>query len=229
MSNEILAIRNMSYSYPGRKIFENINLDLDCGVFYALLGESGSGKTTFLSIISGQDDRYEGEICYKDREIREIGLTKYRRSGVSIIYQNYNLLGYLNAVENVMLAMDISGNVRKPDAARALELLDKMGIDEKKARQKTSKLSGGEQQRVAIARSLLTDSPIIAADEPTGNLDWKNSEEIVSLFEKLAHENGKCVVMVTHNEELAKKADVILRIDQKNAVINVDAVQQTVQ
>ena len=221
MSDEILTIRNMSYSYPGREIFRDVNLDLKSGVFYALLGESGSGKTTFLSIIAGQDDRYQGEVCYLGREIREIGLTRYRRSGVSTIYQNYNLLGYLNAVENVMLAMDISDNVSKPDAARALELLDKMGIDEKKARQKTSKLSGGEQQRVAIARSLLTDSPIIAADEPTGNLDWKNGEEIVALFEKLAHENGKCVVMVTHNEELARKADVIMRIDQKNTAINV--------
>ncbi len=225
MSDVILTINNLSYSYPGRKIFENVTLELKSGVFYALLGESGSGKTTFLSIIAGQDDRYQGEVSYRGKEIRETGLTRYRRSGVSIIYQNYNLLGYLNAVENIMLAMDISDNVREPDARRALELLNKMGIDEKKARQKTSKLSGGEQQRVAIARSLLTDAPIIAADEPTGNLDWKNSEEIVSLFEKLAHENGKCVIMVTHNEELAKKADVIMRIDQRNTMINAEGVR----
>ena len=132
-----------------------------------------------------------------------------------MIYQNYNLINNYSAVENIAVAMDISENVKGLDKDRIMSVLEELGIDEKKANRKASSLSGGEQQRVAIARSILTDSPIIVADEPTGNLDSKNGQEVMEIFNRLAREMNKCVIMVTHNDKLAEDCDVILRIDEQ--------------
>ena len=132
-----------------------------------------------------------------------------------MIYQNYNLINNYSAVENIAVAMDISENVKGLDKDRIMSVLEELGIDEKKANRKASSLSGGEQQRVAIARSILTDSPIIVADEPTGNLDSKNGQEVMEIFNRLAREMNKCVIMVTHNAKLAEDCDVILRIDEQ--------------
>ncbi len=216
----LLKVKDLNYYYKDgdskRDIFVDCNIQFEIGKFYSLLGDSGSGKTTFLSIIGGQDKRYKGEILCDDKEIKEIGLDKYRRSKVSMIYQNYNLIPYLNAVENIMVAMDISENVNKINKEEIYSLLKEIGIDHKKAQRKASSLSGGEQQRVAIARSIETNCPFIIADEPTGNLDYKNSEEIICLFKDLAHRYNKCIIMVTHNEKLALETDVIYRIDEVN-------------
>ena len=138
-----------------------------------------------------------------------------------MIYQNYNLIGHLNSLENIFIAMDISENVSRIDRQEVETLLEEIGITRDKMTRKSSSLSGGEQQRVAIARSIETDSKIIVADEPTGNLDWKASEEVIELFTKLAHERGKCVIMVTHNEKLAQQTDVIYRIDQQSHKLTV--------
>ncbi|MBE6103952.1 MAG: ABC transporter ATP-binding protein [Erysipelotrichaceae bacterium] len=215
----LLEIRNLNYSYKDgdgkRVIFDNAEAEFDSGLFYAILGESGSGKTTFLSVIAGQDNRYEGEVRFNGKEIKSIGLDKYRRTAVSMIYQNYNLINNYSAVENIAVAMDISENVKGLDKDRIMSVLEELGIDEKKANRKASSLSGGEQQRVAIARSILTDSPIIVADEPTGNLDSKNGQEVMEIFNRLAREMNKCVIMVTHNDKLAEDCDVILRIDEQ--------------
>ena len=215
----VLEVRNLNYSYPDgegkRIIFDDCNISFKTGKFYAILGDSGSGKTTFLSVIAGLDKKYEGQILYGGKEIQEIGLDKYRRSGVSMIFQSYNLIPHLNAIENCMVAMDISSNVKVLDKNKVLQLLDKYGIDEKKAKRKVNSLSGGEQQRVAIVRTILTESKIIIADEPTGNLDQNASQNIIDLFVRLAHEQNKCVIMVTHNQKLAEYADIRYVIDQK--------------
>ncbi|MBR6958685.1 MAG: ATP-binding cassette domain-containing protein, partial [Erysipelotrichaceae bacterium] len=181
----LLEIKDLNYSYKDgdskRVIFDDAEAEFDNGLFYAILGESGSGKTTFLSVIAGQDNRYEGQVIFNGKEIKDIGLDKYRRTAVSMIYQNYNLINNYSAVENIVVAMDISENVKQLDRNRIMSVLNELGIDEKKASRKASSLSGGEQQRVAIARSILTDSPIIVADEPTGNLDSKNGKEVKRL------------------------------------------------
>ena len=225
----LLQVKELNYSYKDgdskRDIFINCNIEFETGYFYSLLGDSGSGKTTFLSIIGGQDKSYEGKVICDDKEIKEIGLDKYRRSKVSMIYQNYNLIPYLNAIENIMIAMDISENVKTIDKQEIYHLLESIGINQKKANRKASSLSGGEQQRVAIARAIETNCPIIVADEPTGNLDYKNSEDIIQLFKQLAHKYNRCIIMVTHNEKLAQESDVIYRIDEVNKKIVLESRQ----
>ncbi|MBQ9037147.1 MAG: ABC transporter ATP-binding protein [Erysipelotrichaceae bacterium] len=219
----ILEVRNLNYFYKDgegkRIIFEKAEASFEQGLFYAILGESGSGKTTFLSVIAGQDSRYEGEVQFKGQEIKQIGLDKYRRTGVSMIYQNYNLINNYNAVDNIKIAMDISENVTKINDDEIYSVLEELGISKEKTRRKSSSLSGGEQQRVAIARSILTDSDIIVADEPTGNLDSNTSDEVMGIFKSLAKERNKCVIMVTHNERLAEMCDVIYTLDQENKKI----------
>lgn len=216
----VLEVKHLNYSYPDgdgkRIIFEDCNVTFELGKFYAILGDSGSGKTTFLSVIAGLDKKYEGEVLYEGEEIQAIGLDKYRRSGVSMIFQNYNLIPHLNAIENCMVAMDISNNVNWIDKREVLSLLDQYGIDEKKAKRKVNSLSGGEQQRVAIVRTILSASKIIIADEPTGNLDQTSSESIIDTFLKLAHDENKCVIMVTHNQKLAECSDIQYYIDQRD-------------
>ena len=219
----ILEVKNLNYFYKDgegkRIIFEDAEASFEQGLFYAILGESGSGKTTFLSVIAGQDSRYEGEVLFKGQEIKQIGLDKYRRTGVSMIYQNYNLINNYNAVDNIKIAMDISENVTKINDDEIYSVLEELGISKEKTRRKSSSLSGGEQQRVAIARSILTDSDIIVADEPTGNLDSNTSDEVMGIFKSLAKERNKCVIMVTHNERLAEMCDVIYTLDQENKKI----------
>lgn len=218
----ILEIKNLSYAYPDgenyRVIFDHLNLSFDLNHFYAVLGDSGSGKTTLLSVIAGLDALYQGEIFYKGEEIKKIGLDKYKRNAVSMIFQSYNLIPHLNALENCFIAMDISENVKTIDRKKVEELLFSFGLDQKKTMRKVSLLSGGEQQRVAIARAILCGSPIIIADEPTGNLDAHTALLITETLAKLSRE-GKCIIMVTHNEKLAHYADTILKIDQEHKTI----------
>lgn len=219
----ILEIKKLSYFYPDgegkRIIFDHTDVSFNKSHFYAILGDSGSGKTTLLSILAGLDKRYDGEVIYEGKELKEIGFDKYRRSAVSMIFQSYNLIPHLSAIENCMIAMDISSNVKKLDKKKVQELLNSFGIDEKKAKRRVNSLSGGEQQRVAIVRTILTESTIIIADEPTGNLDQNASQSIIETFIKLAHAQNKCVIMVTHNQKLAQYADTILWIDQEEKKI----------
>ena len=223
MKERILDIRDLSYSYIDgdrkRVIFENASCSFESGSFYAISGDSGSGKTTFLYCIAGLDDRYQGEIRYRDRELKEIKRDYYRRNAVSIIFQNYNLIPYVSPLENVRIAMDISDKSTKYDESAVIGLLKHMGIGQQMIYRKTSSLSGGEQQRVAIARAFAKNSDIILADEPTGNLDESHSFEIINLFKQLAHEYNKCVIMVTHNPKLYELADRKYFIDQKSRKI----------
>lgn len=208
----ILKAKNVSYFYQDgdrkRIILKDTTICFEQGQFYTILGDSGSGKTTFLSLISALDEPKAGQILYHDKNIKEIGYDEYRRDDISIIFQNYNLVPYLTALENVLVAMTITDNKLPAEQKEvAYNLLDYIGITKTKADRLVTQLSGGEQQRVAIARALSTNVDIILADEPTGNLDEEMEKEIVDIFKDLALTHNKCVIVVTHSKEIAKQSD----------------------
>ena len=214
----ILETRDLYFTYPdgeNRKVILNeVNVSFEKGKFYTILGASGSGKTTFLSLIAALDKPEKGEILFNGEDIGKIGLEKYRRNNIGIVFQSYNLIPYMNGLENVMVAMSITDNKIEGNMKdKALEILESVGIDGTKATRRINRLSGGEQQRVAIARAISTNVEVIVADEPTGNLDGKTSETIIELFKELAHQRDKCVIMVTHSEKIAEQSDVILKLN----------------
>ncbi len=212
----IIKLENVSYRYSdakkGEYVLKNLSYDFELGKIYAIKGESGSGKTTLLSLISGLEKCREGDIFFKEKNLKKLNLDKYRNSDIGIIFQSYNLLPHLTAIENVILSMDISSIKIKKKKETALMLLEKVGLNKEKAKRRILRLSGGEQQRVAIARSLSYNPSIILADEPTGNLDKKTENEILTIFKKLATEENKCVIIVTHSENVAKQADKIFEL-----------------
>ena len=222
----ILEVKNITYYYQDgrnkRVILNDLDAEFETGKFYAILGESGSGKTTFLSLISSLDTPQSGVILFKGQSIKEIGYEKYRRNHISIVFQNYNLIQYMTAVENVLVAMGITDNKIEGNKKEvAYKLLEDVGIDKETADRRVNRLSGGEQQRTAIARALSTDPEIIMADEPTGNLDHETSGEIIELLMRLAHERDKCVIVVTHDLKIAEKSDVILQLDTEKKAFTV--------
>ena len=201
----MLELKDVSYYYKSQKdkmILDHISYEFEKGVMYAILGSSGSGKTTLLSLLAGLDVPVDGTICVAGEDILQKGLNAHRRDHISLVFQNYNLIDYLTPVENVKLG----------GKADAEELLAQMGIDEAQRNRNVMQLSGGQQQRVAIARALASKAPILLADEPTGNLDEDTANEIISIFQKLAYEQEKCVIVGTHSRELAEQADVVLRL-----------------
>ena len=217
----ILETKDLYFTYPdgdARKVILNdVNVSFEKGKFYTILGASGSGKTTFLSLIAALDKAERGEIMYEGKSLSEIGYEKYRRNNVGIVFQSYNLIPYMNAVENVMVAMSITDNEMEKDMkSQALRILESVRIDGSKATRRINRLSGGEQQRVAIARAISTNVEVVLADEPTGNLDAKTSETIIEIFKELAHKQNKCVIMVTHSEKIANQSDVILKLNTDN-------------
>lgn len=217
----ILETKDLYFTYPdgdARKVILNdVSVSFEKGKFYTILGASGSGKTTFLSLIAALDKAERGEILYEGKSLSEIGYEKYRRNNAGIVFQSYNLIPYMNAVENVMVAMSITDNEMEKDMkGQALRILESVGIDGSKATRRINRLSGGEQQRVAIARAISTNVEVVLADEPTGNLDAKTSETIIEIFKELAHKQNKCVIMVTHSEKIANQSDVILKLNTDN-------------
>lgn len=217
--NYILMADRLCYYYQDgdviRHILKDVSFNFERGKFYTILGESGSGKTTLLSLLSALDEPKSGVIKYENRDIRNIGLEEYRRNKIGIIFQSYNLINYMTALENVYVAMGITdNNIPGNMGVIARNLLKFVGIDRIKANRPVNKLSGGEQQRVAIARSLSTDVDLLFADEPTGNLNQEMSDEIVKIFKTLAHQHNKCIIMVTHSKEIADKSDEILVLEK---------------
>lgn len=206
-----LEVKNLSHSYVDgmkkKKVLKDINVTFESGKFYAILGESGSGKTTLLSIMAGLLNREEGEILFNGEDIKKKGLNNYRLTKVGIIFQNYNLIPYMTAKENVETLMDIRKN---KDKNKIYDYLKQVGIDKETADRNVLKLSGGEGQRVAIARCLSCNIPIILADEPTGNLDEENEENIIKVFNEL--KKDKIVIVVTHSSRIAKKADIVYEL-----------------
>jgi len=209
----ILSIQNASYQYSDATADEyaikNISYDFEKGKIYAIRGRSGSGKTTLFSLISGLERCTEGKIIFDGKDLKNINLDKYRNSSIGIVFQSYNLLPYMTASENIILSMDVSGIKEKNKKEKAIYLMKSVGLKKEYADRKVLRLSGGEQQRVAIARSLSYDPKMIVADEPTGNLDKQTEAEILEIFKKLAHEEGKCVIIVTHSQNVCDIADVI--------------------
>ena len=192
------------------KALKGITYEFEQGKFYALIGRSGSGKTTLLSLLAALDIPTEGRVVFEDKSTAEIDRDLYHRDTVAVIYQSYNLLPLLSVMENVTFPMELK---KVPDAKKiAEEKLRAVGLDETYFKRLPAMLSGGEQQRVAIARALASDAKIILADEPTGNLDTENSEIVIDLLQKLAHEEGYCVIVVTHDLSIADKADEVLRL-----------------
>ena len=208
----ILKLENINYSYIDggyeREILKDLSYEFEAGKFYTILGPSGSGKTTLLSIIAGLDTAKSGNIYFNDTLITKNDLPKYRRNCISIVFQQYNLIGYLTALENVEVAMTETDNeVPKDTKNVAYNLLERFGIVKTKADRLVGQLSGGEQQRVAIARSLASNVDLIFADEPTGNLDTATEKEIISIFKELAHEYGKTIIVVTHSNAVSEMSD----------------------
>lgn len=213
---ELLKLENVSYRYKdapkGVYVFKNLNYSFEAGKIYAIKGKSGSGKTTLLSLISGLEKCTEGAIFFEDKNLKKINLNTYRNTHIGIVFQSYNLLPYLTASENIKLSMDISKCKIKHKNKKALELMKSVGLPEDYAKRKILKLSGGEQQRIAIARSLAYDAKIIIADEPTGNLDKDTENDILDIFKKLAKEENKCIIIVTHSKNVCDKVDVVYEL-----------------
>lgn len=213
-----LEIENLTYYYTQNAddyLFKEVTESFKEGLVYAILGSSGSGKTTFLSLLAGLDSPKDGVVKFDDINIKRQGLTKYRLHTVSTVFQSYNLLTYMSAFQNVKTAVNISGVEYTDEKQAIINILLKVGIKEDQIHKPVKQLSGGQQQRVAIARSLVTKSKIIIADEPTGNLDEDTTQEIVTIFQQIAHEENKIVIIVTHEKEVANASDVIYELKHR--------------
>ena len=210
----VLTLNNVTYKYEGTKknVLKGISAEFEAGKVYTIVGKSGSGKSTLLSLIAGLDVCGDGTILHGDTDLKKLDRDEYRSKGIGVIFQAFNLITNSTAVENIVLSMNISGTKEANKKAFAYALLEKIGIDRETADRKILKLSGGEQQRVGIARALAHNPDILVADEPTGNLDASTEDEILKIFTALAHENGKCVIIVTHSKRVTSIADVVYGI-----------------
>ena len=211
-----LKTNDVGYWYtdnPDDYLFKDVNLEFDKGMVYSILGQSGSGKTTFLSLLAGLDTPKAGEIFLEDTDINKSGLTNYRKNSVSTIFQAFNLMTYMTARQNVQTALEISG--KTVDNAKIEELFELVGISKDIIDKPVLKLSGGQQQRVAIVRALATEHDVIIADEPTGNLDEETTKDIVNIFKDIAHNQQKTVIIVTHESAVADETDITYELTQK--------------
>ena len=200
---------NYRYGKAARNALDGVSCEFRAGEVAAVVGPSGSGKTTLLSIMAGLDRPAHGEVYLGDRELGGMDMDEYRRRYVSVIFQAFHLFPLLTVLENVCFPMELNGVSEQEARERARLELERVGIAAEKHRRYPSQLSGGEQQRVAIARALSSGAQILLADEPTGNLDGENSRNIVDILTRLAHEDGYCVVIVTHDPAVAEAADTV--------------------
>lgn len=198
----IMEIKGVRYSYDNkRNVLKGVSAELDAGKMYAILGPSGCGKTTLLSLLGGLDSPLEGQILFDGQDIEITGLAAHRKNNVAFIFQSYNLIDYLTPKENVALTSKLPPQ----------PILERVGLTEEESKRSVLKLSGGQQQRVAIARALASDAKVILADEPTGNLDSKMGAEVMQLLHQLNKEDGRTIIMVTHNEQQAEQTDRTIR------------------
>ena len=212
----ILTATDVIYEYRNAyqtvRAVNGVSCEFEQGLVYAIVGSSGSGKTTFLSLLAGLDVPTSGTIALDGQSTAELDRDEYRLNHVSVIYQNFNLFQHLTVLENAAYPLYVRKVGGKEADAVAREKLLQVGLKEDQFKRLPNMLSGGEQQRVAIARALASGSEIILADEPTGNLDSTNSQNIVEILRQLAHENNRCVIIVTHDPAVAEAADVVLKM-----------------
>ena len=212
----LLEIKDVSKIYGDLHALDHVNLKVDKGEWVAIMGPSGSGKSTMMNIIGCMDRPTSGEVILDGRDISKESrkkLTELHRDKIGLVFQQFHLINYLTAVENVMVAQYYHS---MPDEAEALEALERVGLKER-ARHLPSQLSGGEQQRVCIARALINSPEIILADEPTGNLDEANENIVLEIFRKL-HQEGTSLIVVTHDPEVGEEAQRIVRLEHGKIV-----------
>ncbi len=210
----VLTAENITYIYQSKyqkvQALTDVSCDFEAGKFYAIVGQSGSGKTTLLSMLAGLGTPNEGEVVANGQSVKEFGSERHRRENVSVIYQAFNLFPSLNILENVMYPMRISGVSAGKAKPRAKELLAAVGLDDVDERKRPAMLSGGQQQRVA--RALASEAKVLLADEPTGNLDSENGRLVIDLLKRLAKEENRCIIVVTHDLDIAAQADMVYRM-----------------
>lgn len=221
VSMPILELENVSYHYNGTKknVINQASISFERGQVYAIIGRSGSGKTTLLSLLAGLDVCSEGSLTFQQTALKDVDRDAYRARDIGVIFQNYNLLYTSTAVGNIVLSMNISNMDVKDKKAHAHTLLDQVGIPMEDRNRKILKLSGGEQQRVAIARALSHEPSIILADEPSGNLDQDSEEQIMTILREQAHEQDRCVIVVTHSRKAASYADEVWSMNKNGELL----------
>ena len=209
-----LKLENVSYQYKhgDRKVVNQVTCLFEGGKLNSVLGPSGSGKTTLLSLMAGLDQPSQGQIYIDGESLADLDLDQYRRQRVSMIFQAFQLFPLLTALENVCFPMQLNGISKDEIPEKAKSLLSSVGITEDKFKRYPANLSGGEQQRVAIARTLATGAHVLLADEPTGNLDKANGDKLIEILGQLAHEQGNCVIIVTHDSSIAERSDKVWRM-----------------
>ena len=208
---KLLELKNITKSYGSLYALDKVNLSIDKGEWIAIMGPSGSGKSTMMNIISCMDKPTEGQVIFDGRDITKDSrrkLTEFHRDKIGLVFQQFHLINYLNAVENVMIAQYYHS---MPDEKEALEALERVGLKDR-AKHLPSQLSGGEQQRVCIARALINSPELILADEPTGNLDEANENIVLDLFRQL-HKEGTSLIVVTHDPEVGEVAERVVRLE----------------
>ena len=210
----ILKLENVSYRYQDapkdQYVFQNRNYEFEQGKMYAIKGKSGSGKTTLLSIVTGLEKCTEGNVFYEEKNLKKMNLDRFRNTEIGIVFQSYNLLPRLTAMENIILSMEVSKVKVKNKKEKALELMKSVGLSEEHAKRKILKLSGGEQQRVAIARAIAKNPKLLLCDEPTGALDYKTGKSILKLLQDMARNEKMTVIIITHNAAIAPMADKVI-------------------
>ena len=216
MSEFVIETQHLYKRFGQVTALEDINIQIRQGEFIAIMGASGSGKTTLMNILTGLDTASEGKVILDGvdaAQLDEIGRQRFRAEKIGLVFQQFHLIPYLTALENVMLAQHYHSVI---DEAAAKAVLEQVGLGHR-IDHRPSQLSGGEQQRVCIARALVNQPPVIFADEPTGNLDAESEENVMSILKNISN-SGKCVIMVTHNTDLIKYADKVYNLE--NGVLN---------
>lgn len=210
----MLSVKNLKKTFQSGEhtvtAIKSLDMQVPAGTFAAIIGKSGSGKSTLLSLLGALDRPTDGEIIVDGRDVAKMNdqkLIKYRRKTIGYVFQSYNLIPNLTALENVMLPMEFAGVVPYERKARAQELLEQVGLQPDEMERKPNRLSGGQQQRVSIARALVNEPKLILADEPTGNLDSKTGKVIFDLLHSLTRESNTTVIVVTHDLSIAGKTD----------------------
>ena len=214
----MLRLENVSYTYKkgNGAVLNNVNIEFEASTVYGIVGKSGSGKSTLLSLMAGLDVVTDGLVEYNVKDLKTLDRDVYRAQNIGVIFQSFNLLTTLSALENIVLSMNISESDVKDKESFALNLLERLGINEEIAKRKVLNLSGGEQQRVAIARALSHNPDVMIADEPTANLDEDTAASIMEILQSLAKEDGKCVIIVSHSRQVATYVDALYGINGGN-------------